>query len=408
MKIFSETYSRVSVVSAVFLFLLWGQFVFGIEQPGIGSEAAVVMDAETGTVVFSKNPDKEIPPASLTKLMTMHLVLTRAEGGFIDLDRPFAPPRESWARNQPPRSSLMLLDNGQTVTMRELLMGLAIPSGNDAAVAVALEMVPSVADFVALMNAEARRLGLVKTRFTEPSGIDEDNMTTAGEFAEFCRYYINAHPYAMEEYHSVRTFAYPGAGNVAAQYRSNPGTVVKRSNNTLLGKVEGVDGLKTGYIDEAGHNIAITAERNGTRFVIVILGAGYVEGGMALWGGDKTREADAVALVEWAFSHYKTVRPIVPALAPPRVWKGKADEVPLVFSEPLDFTAEKERAQVIYWDAEIDEPLVAPLEAGMRVGEITFYDAGGGLKTVGLETAAAVEEGNILKRLWDSVRLFFN
>ncbi|MDR2259084.1 MAG: serine hydrolase, partial [Treponema sp.] len=161
------------------------------------SRSAVLMDAATGTVLYVKNPDEEIPPASLTKLMTMHIVFEEAAARNISLDKVLSPPRESWAVNQPPRSSLMFLAAGQRTSIRELLLGLAVPSGNDAAVAAALTFAPTVRDFTALMNREARRLGLAKTRFVEPSGISEYNATTAAEFARFCREYIRLHPESL-------------------------------------------------------------------------------------------------------------------------------------------------------------------------------------------------------------------
>ncbi|MDR2747680.1 MAG: serine hydrolase, partial [Treponema sp.] len=128
--------------------------------PKIASRAALLLDAETGTVLYEKNADEPIPPASLTKLMTAHIALRETAAGRISLDERMQPPRESWAVNQPPRSSLMFLAAGQQVSLRELLLGMAVPSGNDAAVAVALRLAPSVADFVEMMNREAQNLGL--------------------------------------------------------------------------------------------------------------------------------------------------------------------------------------------------------------------------------------------------------
>ncbi|MDR0730140.1 MAG: serine hydrolase, partial [Treponema sp.] len=165
--------------------------------PAIVSRAALLLDAETGTVLYEKNADEPIPPASLTKLMTAHIALREAAAGTISLDETMQPPRESWAINQPPRSSLMFLAAGQQVSLRELLLGLAVPSGNDAAVAVALRLAPTVADFVDIMNGEATRLGLHMTHFVEPSGISEHNLTTAREFARFCQYYLTLYPQAL-------------------------------------------------------------------------------------------------------------------------------------------------------------------------------------------------------------------
>ena len=267
----------------------------GQEALSLNSRSAVLLDAATGILLYAKNEDEPIPPASLTKLMTIHLALREVAAGRAALDEAMAPPRESWAVNQPPRSSLMFLAAGQRVSLRELILGLAVPSGNDAAVAVALRFAPSVEDFTDRMNREARRLGLEKTRFTEPSGISEYNLTTALEFARFCRIYLREHPETLAEFHSVAEFAYPKAENVAEQYREKPGTIPQTNHNRLLGKVEGVDGLKTGYIDEAGYNIALTAERRGVRLIAVILGA------PAGYDGDRIRDEDGRKLLTCGF-----------------------------------------------------------------------------------------------------------
>jgi D-alanyl-D-alanine carboxypeptidase (penicillin-binding protein 5/6) len=381
-------------------------FPFLADAPEINSRAAVLFDAETGTVLYAKNQDGEIPPASLTKLMTMHLVLKAAAEGSVSLDDYVPVGRESWAINQPPRSSLMFLAPGQTVTLREIMLGLAVPSGNDAAVAAALAVAPAVRDFVGMMNLEARRMGLVKTRFTEPSGVSEDNSTTAGEFALFCRQYLALHPESLAEFHSVPEFAYPKIQNVAGTFRENPGTLVQTNHNNLLKTFPGVDGLKTGYIDEAGYNIALTAEREGTRFLAVILGA------PARPGGDRLRDEDGARLLSWAFANFRTVRPLTGALEPARLWKGRENRVGLKPAEgaavnPVFFTAPPGRAGTLRLSVEIADPLIAPLPADYPAGELVLSDELGEVHRVPLLTERACERGNIFKRILHSILLLF-
>jgi D-alanyl-D-alanine carboxypeptidase (penicillin-binding protein 5/6) len=369
--------------------------------PAIRSAAALLMDAETGAVLYAKNPDMEIPPASLTKLMTMHLILEAAAAGRISLDRPLEPPPESWAIRQPPRSSLMFLGPGQTVTLREILLGLAVSSGNDAAVAAALSAAPTMGDFVRTMNDEARRLGLVRTRFVEPSGISEHNMTTAAEFAAFCRFYLAAHPESLAEFHSVPVFAWPRESGLPPALRKNPGAVVQRNRNALLGVFPGVDGLKTGYIDEAGYHLALTAARGDTRFIAVILGA------PARPGGDRIRDEDGRRLLAWAFDRFRTLRPVVGPLEPARLWKGRRKQAELTPGAPAAFTAPADRGKDLRITTVLQDPLIAPLEAGTRVGELVISDGEGELRRIPLLTAARYERGNIFKRIWDSIRLLF-
>jgi D-alanyl-D-alanine carboxypeptidase (penicillin-binding protein 5/6) len=380
--------------------------------PALGSRAAVLIDAETGALLYAKNPDELIPPASLTKLMTIHAALKTAAAENIPLDESAELPRQSWAVNQPPHSSLMFLSAGQRATARELIMGLAVSSGNDAAVALALRFAPSVEAFVEQMNREARFMGLEKTRFVEPSGISEYNLTTAREFALFCREYLRLHPETLAEFHSAGEFAYPKAENVAEQYRADPGTIVQRNRNRLLdnGKagsgnpdaVKGVDGLKTGYIDEAGYNIALTAARGETRLIAVILGA--PASGRA---GERIRDEDGRNLLNWGFDNFRTLRPAVAEPEPLRVWKGKTDYVACVPGEPLNFTAASGRGGGLRWETEYGKPLAAPLPAGSRAGTLVLSDSFGELRRIPLVTAENVEPGGFFKRLFDSAALFF-
>jgi D-alanyl-D-alanine carboxypeptidase (penicillin-binding protein 5/6) len=380
--------------------------------PLIGSRAAFVLDAVKGAVLYKKNPGVPIPPASLTKLMTIHTVLKEAASRNISLDEKAEVPRQSWAVNQPPRSSLMFLAEGQRVSLRELILGLAVSSGNDAAVAAALRVAPSVEAFVEKMNAEARFLGLEKTRFVEPSGISEHNITTAGDFALFCREYIRLHPENLAEFHSAAAFAYPKPENAPEEEREALVTITQSNRNRLLdaalsggqrstSAVTGVDGLKTGYIDEAGYNIALTAERGGTRLVAVILGA------PANNRGESIRDEDGRNLLNWGFDNFRTVCPVFPAPEPLRVWKGKTGYVNPAPAESLNFTVRADRGAGLRLTPEYAEPLSAPLPPGSRVGTLVISDNLGELRRVPLVTTENVEQGGFFKRLFDSFRLFF-
>ncbi|MDR2632279.1 MAG: D-alanyl-D-alanine carboxypeptidase [Treponema sp.] len=395
-------------MAPLFLSFLW-LFLAGslaaqnpdLKIPELGSRAAVLMDATTGTFLYIKNGDDEIPPASLAKLMTIHIALSEVALGNAALDEVVSLPRESWGINQPPRSSLMYLAPGQTVTLRELLLGLAVPSGNDAAVAVALRFASTIPEFAERMNQEARRLGLLKTHFVEPSGVSEDNLTTAVEFALFCREYLQLHPETLADYHSVTEFAFPRAENVPERYRNRPGTRIQYNHNSFLKTFAGTDGLKTGYIDEAGHNIAITTEREGTRFIVVILGA------PAVYRGDRIRDEDGMKLLTWGFEQYKTLRPALDTLPPVRVWKGKEDYVEIAPAEALAFTTFRQRGEQLRWETELTPTILAPLPEGLFVGTLVLYDAQGELRRIPLITTHEIEKGGFFKRLWDTITLFF-
>jgi D-alanyl-D-alanine carboxypeptidase (penicillin-binding protein 5/6) len=371
----------------------------------LSAVSAIVVDAETGAVLFEKDAAREIPPASLTKLMTMHLVLNEALRGRVSLDDVVDLPPSVWARNQPPRSSLMFLDQGQIVTLHELLLGMAIPSGNDAAAAIALHLAPTIEGFAAMMNAEAQRMGLVKTRFVEPSGISEKNMTTAADFVRFCREYLRLHPETIENYHTVREFAYPKVENLPAYQRGNARpSIIQPNHIPLLGEFDGADGLKTGYIDEAGYNAAVTAERDGTRFIAVVLGVPADLG--AFWGA-RARAADCLELLEWAYANYKTLRPPEPEIPDARIWKSSQKLVHLKPAEPIATTVPRARGLDPAWEIELYSPLIAPLAAGTEAGKLRLFDNGGLLREISLTTTDEAERGGFWRRLWDSIVLFF-
>jgi D-alanyl-D-alanine carboxypeptidase (penicillin-binding protein 5/6) len=226
-------------------------------------------------------------------------------------------------------------------------------------------------------------------------------MTTAKEFARFCREYLLLHPETLKSLHSVREFAYPAADNVGEAFRNRPNTLVQYNHNSLLGRVEGVDGFKTGYIDEAGYNIALTAERGGTRFIAVVLGA------PAEYGGDRIRDADGERLLEWAFTHYKTLHPPLPVIPPIRVWKGRENALDLVPGERLNSTVLSHRGVDLRWEIEVQDPVLAPIAAGSPLGTLILSDQEGELRRVPLAAAGGVEGGGFFKRLWDTIRLFF-
>lgn len=392
-----------------FLFTL-GLSLFA-EDLEVRSKSAILLDASTGTVLFEKNADEPIPPASLTKLVTMHIAFQDIAMGKVQLDDIVPIPRAAWAINQSWGSSLMFLGPGQRVTLRELLLGLAVCSGNDAAVAIALYLSPSIQAFADRMNQEVQRLGLTHTHFVEPAGISEHNVTTAREFAAFCRFYITEHPEALFSFHSVREFAYPKAENVAEAYKDNPRTIVQTNRNLLLDTLEGVDGLKTGYIVESGYNIALTAKRGDTRFLAVLLGG---PGRSSLHGG-QIRAEDGAKLIEWGFANYKTLHLAFNPLPQPRIWKGTVNKATLLISgasasrqaNEIAFTAEKQRGIELQQKVELFEPLIAPIEAGSIVGQLIISDASGTLQKIPLTVEQTIPRGNLFKRLLDSVLLGF-
>ena len=279
------------------------------QKLSVGAEAAILVDVSNGNIIYQKNADLVIPPASMTKLFAMYVVEEEIAKGRFSYDDVIPLPPESWACNMPPHSSLMFLGEGQVVTLEELLLGLSICSGNDAAYALAYTVCGSMEEFVSRMNQVAASLGLSHTHFVESSGYSELNTTTAREMAAFARVYIEKHPQSLQKFHAVQSFTYPKERNLApgdslqAQDFSQglPShitmSITQKNTNPLLGKLAGCDGLKTGFIEESGYNLALTAKRNGVRFLSVTMrgqGANTQE-------GQAGRVKDGTELMEYAF-----------------------------------------------------------------------------------------------------------
>lgn len=287
---------------------------YSYENPKLNvlAEAAILIDVNTGDILYTKNPDRVIPPASMTKLFAMYVVDEEVSAGRLSYDQIIPIPEEALACNMPPHSSLMFLGEGHVVTLEELLLGLSICSGNDAAYALAYTICGTMEAFVERMNQIAVDLGLENTHFVESSGYSELNTTTPREMAKFCRIYLTEHPYSLKKFHSVSSFTYPKKHNMA------PGDVygaqdfsqglprhitmgiTQANTNPLLGKLAGCDGLKTGYIDESGYNLSLTAQRNGTRFLSVTMqgpGRNSTE-------GQQGRVKDGLTLMNYAFENF--------------------------------------------------------------------------------------------------------
>ena len=351
------------------------------------AQSAILIDTENGNILYEKNADQVIPPASMTKLFAMFVVDEEVAAGNLAYNQLVPLPPESWACNMPPHSSLMFLGEGQRVTLEELLLGLSICSGNDAAYALAYLTCGSMEAFVERMNLVASDLGLTHTHFVESSGYSELNTTTAREMVLFARQYILRHPDSLKRFHSVASFTYPKEKNLAPgdslenqdfskglpRHITMP--VTQMNTNPLLGKLEGCDGLKTGYIDESGYNLSLTAKRGNTRFLSVTMkgpGANAAE-------GQNGRIYDGTALMEWAFysfADYSISDFIHPYFV--KNYASKADSINLIpaFSDKVitvpfisgqSMTENLSKLQV---QVDLPEAVFGPVEQGSVLGSI--------------------------------------
>lgn len=394
------------------------------EQPelDLSAESAILIDSANGCILYEKNADEMIPPASMTKLVAMFVVEQEIATGRISYDDVVPLLEDCWAINQPWDSSLMYLAEGQRVTLDELLQGLSVMSGSDAAYALADYTSGSMDAFLERMNNEVASLGLTNTHFVEPSGYSELNMTTARDFVQFSRVYIERYPDSLEKYHSLRSFTYPKEENLPedltpAQIARGSGSWyipysprTKSNTNPLLDLLEGCDGLKTGYIDESGYNLALTAKRNGTRFLSITM-RGQGENSRE---GNEFRIKDGTELMEYAFGNYTTVQP------------EKADDIPVIVSCGLDgelflvqaqnpaltvphihdLTADTPQDEIVLTRT-VDVPsyVCAPVHAGDFLGTVTYSYMGTVLETVPLVADRDIEKADDIKCLLDRIVL---
>lgn len=253
---------------------------------------AIVTDAATGDVLIEDNADILSPPASMTKLMTFAIVHDRLASGAITLSTPVKIEPEDARMG----GTQVYLDPRETFPLEELIHAMMIQSANDAAHALARFTAGSVPAFVELMNAKARELGMTRTTFRSPHGlppasrrVEDGDLTTPRDFARLCQHLVT-HTDVLR-YTAIRSREF-GAG------RPN-GAQVMRNHNNLVGKVAGVDGLKTGYTASAGYCLSATAERNGRRVIVVVMGSFGPNGQRDL---GRTRDIKTIELLERGFA----------------------------------------------------------------------------------------------------------
>ena len=394
-------------------------FKFNFPQLEIGADSAILINMDNGNVIYEKNADEVIPPASMTKLFAMYVVEEQVRKGILSYDQIIPLPEESWACNMPPHSSLMFLGKDQVVTLEELLLGLCICSGNDAAYALAYTVCGNMEDFVALMNEEAKKIGLINTSFVESSGYSELNTTTAREMATFCRYYLTNHPESLKRFHSVPSFTYPKQKNMA------PGDVLKaqdftkgfpekitmsitqKNTNPLLGKMEGCDGLKTGYIEESGYNLSLTAQRNGTRFLSVTMKGP----GKSTWEGQQGRIKDGTALMDYAFYSFATYKSekIKPYKVKTFASENYAINLVPTYSEDsicmpyITGSSMKENLEAVKVDVVIPKYIFGNIQCGTEYGKIVISLDNYLIKEIPLIADRTSPEKNIFVKLADKI-----
>ncbi|MBF0191777.1 MAG: D-alanyl-D-alanine carboxypeptidase [Magnetococcales bacterium] len=380
-----RTQCRIQPGVVVLLWLLWlpwmvgGAWAADETPPKVRGTAGVLGDLDSGRVIYAQEADVRLPPASLTKVMTLYLVYEALAAGTIQLDAELPVSETAWRTG----GSKTFVKVGDRIRVEDLIRGIAIQSGNDACVVMAEHLSGSESAFVALMNAKAVELGMVNTHFTNATGLpDPEHYTSARDLFLLARSLMLKFP-QYSHYSQEKQFTY--------------NNIRQHNRNNLLWRDPIITGLKTGHTREAGYCLVATSDKDGQRMSAVVLGAAT----------RKIREDDALHLIHYGNRMYETVKyfDANASVRKLRVWKGDVREVDGVVPEPLVVTVSRKERSALEVGVSYDEPLVAPIAAGQKIGTVVVKSGGKDLFTRDLVAGAAVERGNIFRVMFDSLRM---
>lgn len=350
--------------------------------PSIDSRAFLLVDLQSGAVLAEKNADERIEHASLTKLMTAYLVFEALHQKRLTLQQTVVVSEKAWRAP----GSRMFLEPDSEVSIEELLKGLIVQSGNDAAIVLAEAVAGSETQFVAMMNREAKRLQLIDTSFANATGLPEPrHYSTARDLITLASLIIQKFPEQFTLY-SLREFTYNGI----AQY----------NRNRLLGRDPHVDGMKTGFTESAGFCLLATAKRDGRRLMSVVIDA----------GSDSARASESQKLLNLGFEQFETRKLYSRGEAVHQlpVWKGSADQLPAGFSQDFYVTVPTGRWSQLQAKLESMQPLLAPVRAGQSIGMLRLTFAGLRYGEYPLVALESVSVANVMVRAWHSLMLLLN
>ena len=358
-----------------------------VPAPSIAAKSWLLLDTTSGQVIASQDQNMRIEPASLAKIMTAYVAFSAIRDKRLSMNQMVNVSERAWKVDS--SSSKMFIDPRVPVSISDLLHGLMIQSGNDAAVAIAEAVAGDEATFVTLMNREAQRLGLKSTRFANPHGLpDANNYSTAADLANLASHVIRDFP-EFYKIDSIKQFTY--------------NKITQQNRNRLLWLDPTVDGMKTGHTDSSGYSMISSARRpNGStgerRLVAVVLGTSSTE----------VRTQESQKLLNWGFQNFDTVKLYSKgqAIQTPQIWKGTQPTVKIGFTRDILVTVPKGVAGKLKPVLERRDPLVAPLARNGAVGTLKMTVDGKPLLVLPVVALEEVQEASIFGRAWDSMRLW--
>lgn len=359
---------------------------FPMTAPAIDAASWVLMDATTGQILTSGNPDERRNPASLTKLMTGYVVDRAIDKKRITRDDMVTVGKDAWGAGNPvfKGSSLMFLKPGEKVSVRDLSRGVIIDSGNDACVALADYVAGSEANFVTMMNQYVEKLGLANTHFETVHGLDAPGQfTTARDLAKLSRAIISGEPDFYQMY-SEKSLTWNG---ITQQNR----------NGLLWDKTLHVDGLKTGHTESAGFNIIASSVDGQRRLIAVVMGG----------KSSKGREEQARKLLTWGQNNFDTVQLFHAGkeIGHENVWYGNPHRISLGSEKDVYLALPRDEVQKVKAKYVIDrKDLEAPIKLHEQVGTIQLVDGDKQLASYPLVALQPIEEAGVITRISDYIK----
>ncbi len=354
----------------------------------VSAKYAIIQDHLSGKILFEKNADDKIYPASMTKIMTTIVAFDLIKKGETSLDEKITISEKAWRMSQSGYSSMFIMLNDQ-ISVENLLKGIIIVSGNDACVALAEGLSGTEEDFARLMNEKAQEIGLDNTNFSNSSGIsDADNYSTVRDIAKMSRYLIENYP-EFYEYYKETSFTWDRTGGEP---------ITQGNRNPLLYKNIGVDGIKTGFLTVEKFSLA-SSMKVGDRRVLAV-GSGF--------NTKNIRSRESAKMLNYAIRRFDTVSVAMKnePIANLNVWLGKKNKVDVVVSEDLYYTIPKRKKNTIKAVMEYEGPIKAPIKKGDVLGKLNVYVSGELDKEIDIISNENVKKANIFSRLFKSFNYF--
>ncbi len=349
--------------------------------PQVAASSYIMVDADSGAVLVEHNADEQLPPASLTKMMTSYVLDYEVEKGNVTLNDMVPISVKAWQTG----GSKMFVREGTTVKLEDLLRGIVIQSGNDASVAVAEYLAGSEDAFASIMNQHAVSLGMRNSQFENATGLPADNhYSSARDLAILAKAII----YQFPEQYAIHSEKYFTFNNIRQPNR-----------NLLLWRDKSVDGLKTGHTREAGYCLVASAMRNGMRLVTVVMGT----------SSEEARARETLKLLNYGFRYYETHKLYSTGqkLLDTEIWAGQQDQIAVGLADGIVVTIPRGQKDALQASVDVDQIIKAPHAVGDELGELKIKLGDQLLVSQPVVALNAVEEAGFFKRIWHEILLFF-